>query len=64
VISYGDQYLVCLEWGYDESFFYSAMVSGGTLPHAGKGGSTKEVALSNKEVFSLLHICLSIRVHP
>jgi hypothetical protein len=47
VISYGDQCLVCLEWGDDESYLASYVFGGGTLPRAGEGGSSQQIALGN-----------------
>jgi hypothetical protein len=47
VVTYGDQCLVCLEWGDDESWAESVGLGGGTLPRAGKGGTAQQIALGN-----------------
>jgi hypothetical protein len=47
IVTYGDQCLVCLEWGDDESWAESAVLGGGTLPRAGKGGTAQQIALGN-----------------
>ncbi len=47
IVTYGDQCLVCLEWGDDESWAESKVLGGGTLPRAGKGGTAQQIALGN-----------------
>lgn len=45
VVTFGDQCLVCMEWGDDESFIESFFGGGGSLPRAESGGASRQIAL-------------------